>query len=133
MPPSWAAVGQWDPLGFNKSADEANSKGRQAVEIKHGRISVYVIGVMKGSTEKDQRSNYGVGFPIYYGKIEDPEMRKKEVAAELVMGRLGLLAVIGKFFQGPLRETPGCIQCTVTTMAANTMSFSSGSRRCFAR
>merc|ERR1719446_156920 len=34
-------LGFWDPLGFSADKDEATFKRRRAVEIKHGRISMY--------------------------------------------------------------------------------------------
>jgi len=34
-------VGFWDPLGFTKDGDAAAFKRRRAVELKHGRVSMY--------------------------------------------------------------------------------------------
>ena len=34
-------IGFWDPLGLSADKDEATFKRRRAVEIKHGRISMY--------------------------------------------------------------------------------------------
>merc|ERR1712187_588039 len=40
-------VGFWDPAGFSADGDMAAFKRRRAVEIKHGRISMYAtIGYM---------------------------------------------------------------------------------------
>ena len=38
---------------------------------------------MKDSTESAEPGNYGVGFPNFLGKVEDPEARKSKLAAEL--------------------------------------------------
>ena len=43
---------------------------------------------MKDSTESAEPGNYGVGFPNFLGKVEDPEARKSKLAAELANGRL---------------------------------------------
>jgi len=167
-------VGFWDPLGFAADKDEATFKRRRAVEIKHGRISMYAtIGYivpeyfkfpgflspsaglkfadvpnglsalsklpllggaqiiafagliettgffqaesttagrgpreggfsMMDSTETGEPGNYGVGFPNFLGKVEDPEARKSKLAAELANGRLAMMAIIGMFFQDGL-------------------------------
>eukprot|EP00434_Breviolum_minutum_P041837 symbB.v1.2.037220.t1/scaffold5435.1/size40275/3 len=57
---------------------------------------------MKDSTEADEPGNYGVGFPNFLGKVEDPEARKSKLAAELANGRLAMMAIIGMFFQDGL-------------------------------
>ena len=54
---------------------------------------------MKDSTESAEPGNYGVGFPNFLGKVEDPEARKSKLAAELANGRLAMMAIIGMFFQ----------------------------------
>ena len=54
---------------------------------------------MKDSTETAEPGNYGVGFPNFLGKVEDPEARKSKLAAELANGRLAMMAIIGMFFQ----------------------------------
>jgi len=168
-------VGFWDPLGFAADKDEAAFKRRRAVEIKHGRISMYAtIGYivpeyfkfpgylspsegikfedvpnglaalsklpllggaqiiafagliettgffqaesttggrgprgegqfsMMDSTETGEPGNYGVGFPNFIGKVDDPEARKSKLAAELANGRLAMVAIIGMFFQDGL-------------------------------
>merc|ERR1719412_352147 len=167
-------VGFWDPLGLSDDKDQATFKRRRAVEIKHGRISMYatigyivpeyfkfpgylspslglkfedvpnglaalsklpVLGgaqiiafagliettgffqaksttdgrgpregqfSMKDSTEAAEPGNYGVGFPNFLGKVEDPEARKTKLAAELANGRLAMMAIIGMFFQDGL-------------------------------
>jgi len=167
-------VGFWDPLGLSADKDEATFKRRRAVEIKHGRISMYatigyivpeyfkfpgylspsldlkftdvpnglaalsklpVLGgaqivafagliettgffqaksttdgrgpregafSMKDSTEAAEPGNYGIGFPNFLGKVEDPEARKTKLAAELANGRLAMVAIIGMFFQDGL-------------------------------
>jgi len=168
-------IGFWDPMGFCADMDEAAFKRRRAVEIKHGRISMYatigyivpeyfkfpgylspsqgiqfsdvpnglaalsklpVLGgaqivafagviettgffqaksttdgrgsrgegtfLMKDSTESGEPGNYGVGFPNFVGKVDDPEARKSKLAAELANGRLAMMAIIGMFFQDGL-------------------------------
>jgi len=167
-------IGFWDPLGLSADKDEATFKRRRAVEIKHGRISMYatigyivpeyfkfpgylspslglkfedvpnglaalsklpVLGgaqiiafagliettgffqatsttdgrgpregafSMKDSTETKEPGNYGVGFPNFLGKVEEPEARKTKLAAELANGRLAMMAIIGMFFQDGL-------------------------------
>merc|ERR1712063_216438 len=57
---------------------------------------------MKDSTEVAEPGNYGVGFPMWLGKVEDPEERKTKLAAELANGRLAMVAIIGMFFQDGL-------------------------------
>ena len=46
---------------------------------------------MKDSTESAEPGNYGVGFPNFLGKVEDPEARKSKLAAELANGRLAMM------------------------------------------
>jgi len=167
-------VGFWDPAGLCTD-DEATFKRRRAVEIKHGRISMYacigyivpeyfkfpgylspsqdlkfadvpnglaalsklpVLGgaqivafagviettgffqaesttdgrgsrgegtfLMSDSTESGEPGNYGVGFPNFVGKVDNPEERKTKLAAELANGRLAMVAIIGMFFQDGL-------------------------------
>jgi hypothetical protein len=57
---------------------------------------------MKDSTEEAEPGNYGIGFPNFIGKVEDPEARKTKLAAELANGRLAMVAIIGMFFQDGL-------------------------------
>ncbi|CAE7832210.1 FCPF [Symbiodinium sp. CCMP2592] len=57
---------------------------------------------------KDEPGNYGAGFlglrsiGIMNTGIEDPEVRKKKLNAELANGRLAMMAIIGMFFQDGL-------------------------------
>merc|ERR1719265_755636 len=60
------------------------------------------LGQMKDSTEEAEPGNYGIGFPNFIGKVEDPEERKSKLAAELANGRLAMVAIIGMFFQDGL-------------------------------
>merc|ERR1719370_2828487 len=60
------------------------------------------IGMMRDSTVAKEPGNYGVGFPTFFGKVEDPEVRKRKLAAELANGRLAMMATIGMFFQDGL-------------------------------
>merc|ERR1712217_476467 len=46
--------------------------------------------------------DYGVGFPNFIGRVEDPEAKKSKLAAELANGRLAMVAIIGMFFQDGL-------------------------------
>eukprot|EP00930_Biecheleria_cincta_P103427 TRINITY_DN953_c0_g1_i1.p1 TRINITY_DN953_c0_g1~~TRINITY_DN953_c0_g1_i1.p1 ORF type:complete len:950 (+),score=191.02 TRINITY_DN953_c0_g1_i1:420-2852(+) len=57
---------------------------------------------MRDSTETGEPGNYGVGFPNFLGKVDDPEARKSKLAAELANGRLAMMAIIGMFFQDGL-------------------------------
>ena len=63
---------------------------------------------MKDSTEADEPGNYGVGFPNFIGKVEDPETRKSKLAAELANGRLAMMAIIGMFFQEASPQLGSC-------------------------
>merc|ERR1712072_795795 len=58
--------------------------------------------LMSDSTESGEPGNYGVGFPNFVGKVDNPEVRKKKLAAELANGRLAMVAIIGMFFQDGL-------------------------------
>merc|ERR1712159_806849 len=58
--------------------------------------------------KNDEPGNYGAGFlgansiGITASKIQDPEVRKKKLNAELANGRLAMMAIIGMFFQDGL-------------------------------
>jgi len=53
--------------------------------------------------ETDEPGNYSKGSLGYGGKsIEDPEIRKKKLNAELANGRLAMMAIIGMFYQDGL-------------------------------
>merc|ERR1719412_406900 len=60
------------------------------------------IGFMKDSTMDGTPGDYGVGFPNFLGKVDDPEAKKSKLAAELANGRLAMVAIIGMFFQDGL-------------------------------
>jgi len=60
------------------------------------------IGFMKDSTMDGTPGDYGIGFPNFIGKVEDPEAKKSKLAAELANGRLAMVAIIGMFFQDGL-------------------------------
>merc|ERR1711920_888533 len=60
------------------------------------------IGLQRCATQGGEPGNYGVGFPTFFGKVADPETRKKKLAAELANGRLAMVAIIGMFFQDGL-------------------------------
>jgi len=60
------------------------------------------IGFMKDSTQDGEPGDYGVGFPNFIGRVEDPEAKKSKLAAELANGRLAMVAIIGMFFQDGL-------------------------------
>jgi hypothetical protein len=60
------------------------------------------IGFMKDATMAGEPGNYGVGFPTFIGKVEDPAARATKLSAELANGRLAMMAIIGMFFQDGL-------------------------------
>merc|ERR1719382_114889 len=60
------------------------------------------IGLQRCATQGGEPGNYGVGFPTFFGKVADPETRKRKLAAELANGRLAMVAIIGMFFQDGL-------------------------------
>jgi len=60
------------------------------------------IGFMKDSTMDGAPGDYGIGFPNFIGKVDDPEAKKSKLAAELANGRLAMVAIIGMFFQDGL-------------------------------
>merc|ERR1739844_105001 len=60
------------------------------------------IGFMKDSTQDGEPGDYGVGFPNFIGKVDDPEAKKSKLNAELANGRLAMMAIIGMFFQDGL-------------------------------
>merc|ERR1711870_48697 len=60
------------------------------------------IGFMKDSTQEGEPGDYGVGFPNFIGRVDDPEAKKSKLAAELANGRLAMVAIIGMFFQDGL-------------------------------
>merc|ERR1719221_2310330 len=60
------------------------------------------IGFMKDSTQDGEPGDYGIGFPNFIGKVDDPEAKKSKLAAELANGRLAMMAIIGMFFQDGL-------------------------------
>merc|ERR1712064_195741 len=60
--------------------------------------SIELSGFFSGTSEPSEPGNYGVGFPNFVGKIEDPEARKTKLAN----GRLAMVAIIGMFFQDGL-------------------------------
>merc|ERR1712100_499247 len=74
----------------------------QAESTTDGRGPREGVFSMKDSTETGEPGNYGVGFPTFLGKVEDPEARKTKLAAELANGRLAMMAIIGMFFQDGL-------------------------------
>jgi len=60
------------------------------------------IGFMKDSTMDGTPGDYGIGFPNFIGKVDDPETKQSKLAAELANGRLAMVAIIGMFFQDGL-------------------------------
>jgi len=52
---------------------------------------------MKDSTQDGEPGDYGVGFPNFIGRVEDPEAKKSKLAAELANGRLAMVAIISAF------------------------------------
>ena len=148
-------VGFWDPVGFTSTGDAAAFQRRRAVEIKHGRVSMFAamgyitpeyvklpgylspsqgleysdmpnglaaiskvplsgwaqiisfIGFLElfvNNTVNDEPGNFGkgnlgLGYLGVSRSIEDPELRKKKLGAELANGRLAMMAIIGMFYQ----------------------------------
>jgi len=86
-----AFAGLIETTGFFQAASTTDGRGP-----REGQFS------MKDSTESSDPGNYGVGFPNFLGKVEDPEARKTKLAAELANGRLAMMAIIGMFFQDGL-------------------------------
>merc|ERR1712100_979294 len=74
----------------------------QAESTWDGRGPREGVFTMMDSTETGEPGNYGVGFPNFLGKVDDPEARKTKLAAELANGRLAMMAIIGMFFQDGL-------------------------------
>merc|ERR1712156_603327 len=60
------------------------------------------IGFMKDSTMDGTPGDYGIGFPNFIGKVDDPETKQSKLAAEIANGRLAMVAIIGMFFQDGL-------------------------------
>ncbi|CAJ1345936.1 unnamed protein product, partial [Effrenium voratum] len=86
-----AFCGLIETTGFFQASSTTEGRGP-----REGQFS------MKDSTESAEPGNYGVGFPTFLGKVEDPEARKSKLAAELANGRLAMMAIIGMFFQDGL-------------------------------
>ncbi|CAL1146522.1 unnamed protein product [Cladocopium goreaui] len=76
-----AFAGLIETTGFFQAASTTDGRGP-----REGQFS------MKDSTETGEPGNYGVGFPTFLGKVEDPEARKTKLAAELANGRLAMMA-----------------------------------------
>ena len=75
-----AFAGLIETTGFFQAASTTDGRGP-----REGQFS------MKDSTETGEPGNYGVGFPTFLGKVEDPEARKTKLAAELANGRLAMM------------------------------------------
>ena len=76
-----AFCGLIETTGFFQAASTTDGRGP-----REGQFA------MKDSTESAEPGNYGVGFPTFLGKVEDPEARKSKLAAELANGRLAMMA-----------------------------------------
>jgi len=87
-----AFAGLIETTGFFQAESTTDGRGSRG----EGKFS------MMDSTETKEPGNYGVGFPNFVGKVEDPEERKTKLAAELANGRLAMVAIIGMFFQDGL-------------------------------
>merc|ERR1712216_815129 len=57
---------------------------------------------MKDCTESGTPGDYGIGFPNFIGKVDDPETKKNRLNAEIANGRLAMMAIIGMFYQDGL-------------------------------
>ena len=75
-----AFAGLIETTGFFQATSTTDGRGP-----REGQFS------MKDSTETGEPGNYGVGFPNFLGKVEDPEARKSKLAAELANGRLAMM------------------------------------------
>ena len=75
-----AFAGLIETTGFFQASSTTDGRGP-----REGQFS------MKDSTETGEPGNYGVGFPNFLGKVEDPEARKSKLAAELANGRLAMM------------------------------------------
>ena len=75
-----AFCGLIETTGFFQAASTTDGRGP-----REGQFA------MKDSTEAAEPGNYGVGFPTFLGKVEDPEARKSKLAAELANGRLAMM------------------------------------------
>ena len=75
-----AFAGLIETTGFFQASSTTAGRGP-----REGQFS------MKDSTETGEPGNYGVGFPNFLGKVEDPEARKSKLAAELANGRLAMM------------------------------------------
>ena len=75
-----AFCGLIETTGFFQASSTTDGRGP-----REGQFS------MKDSTESAEPGNYGVGFPNFLGKVEDPEARKTKLAAELANGRLAMM------------------------------------------
>jgi len=75
-----AFCGLIETTGFFQAASTTDGRGP-----REGQFA------MKDSTESAEPGNYGVGFPTFLGKVEDPETRKSKLAAELANGRLAMM------------------------------------------
>jgi hypothetical protein len=60
------------------------------------------IGYQKCASMDGTPGDYGVGFPNFIGKVDDPQSKRSKLAAELANGRLAMMAIIGMFFQDGL-------------------------------
>ena len=76
-----AFAGLIETTGFFQASSTTDGRGPREGEFS-----------MKDSTETGEPGNYGVGFPNFLGKVEDPEARKSKLAAELANGRLAMMA-----------------------------------------
>ena len=99
-----AFCGLIETTGFFQASSTTDGRGP-----REGQFS------MKDSTESAEPGNYGVGFPNFLGKVEDPEARKTKLAAELANGRLAMMVPCQRSAlardESSAQDLPKCDSC----------------------